>query len=477
MFVFLSSLCFNFLFSLIETYAQPAGKVERLRVSDNHRYLVYADGSPFFWLGDTAWELFHRLNRDSCLLYLDNRANKGFTVIQAVILAELDGLHTPNAEGHIPLIHDDPTQPNEAYFQDVDWVIQQAAKRGLYMAILPTWGDKVYTDRWGIGPEIFNSRNAYQYGYFLGKRYRHQWNIIWILGGDRNPRNERDVDTWRALAKGIEDGVGDEDSCLMSFHPQPNDAGGSAAWFHKDAWLDFNMLQTGHCKDDPVYRQVIYDYGLTPVKPVLDGESLYEDHPVCFQPDKFGFSTAADVRKKFYWDLFSGAFGITYGCHDIWQFYSSAHVGINHPQRYWYEALDLPGSFQAAIVKKLMLSRPLVSRVPAEDVLMGDTLSGADHIVATRDADSNYMMVYTPTGKSFSVNLSVLRARQIRCWWFDPRNGEAKEIGEQTKPEIYYAQPPSSGYGNDWVLVIDNADADFPPPGTSPLKKVNDQTE
>ncbi|MBX5439675.1 MAG: DUF4038 domain-containing protein, partial [Thermoflavifilum sp.] len=128
-------------------HSQPAIKAERLRVSDNHRYLVYADGEPFFWLGDTAWELFHRLSRDSCLMYLDDRAAKGFTVIQAVILAELDGLHTPNAEGHLPLIGDDPGRPDERYFEDVDWVIEQAARRGLYIAILPTWGDKVYRDR------------------------------------------------------------------------------------------------------------------------------------------------------------------------------------------------------------------------------------------------------------------------------------------------------------------------------------------
>ncbi|SFV27007.1 glycoside hydrolase family 140 protein [Thermoflavifilum thermophilum] len=447
------------------TYSQSIVKAQRLHVSDNHRYLVYADGTPFFWLGDTAWELFHRLNRDSCLLYLDNRAQKGFTVIQAVILAELDGLHMPNAEGHVPFLHDDPTQPNEAYFQDVDWVIQQAAKRGLYMAILPTWGDKIYKDQWGIGPEIFNPQNAYAYGYFLGKRYRNQWNIIWILGGDRNPRNEREMSIWRAMARGIEDGVGNADSCLMSYHPQPNDAGGSAAWFHKDAWLDFNMLQTGHCKDDPVYQQVMYDYQLTPVKPVLDGESLYEDHPICFQPDKYGFSTAVDVRKKFYWDLFSGSFGITYGCHDIWQFYSPAHEGINHPQRYWYEALDLPGSFQAALVKKLMLSRPFLTRIPAQDVLVSDSYSGADHIVATRDTNGSYLMVYSPTGRGFTIKLSAIKGKHIRCWWYNPRNGEANEISHIRKKEQMVFTPPTSGYGQDWILVVDDAKAHFPKPG------------
>ena len=85
-------------------------------MADDHRHLVHADGTPFFYLGDTAWELFHRLNREEADRYLDDRARKGFTVIQAVVLAELDGLHTPNPYGDKPLVDDDPTRPNESLF-------------------------------------------------------------------------------------------------------------------------------------------------------------------------------------------------------------------------------------------------------------------------------------------------------------------------------------------------------------------------
>src|SRR5688572_22216910 len=83
----------------------------RLKVSENKRFLVHADGRPFFYLGDTAWELFHRLNRPEVDTYFEDRAKKGFTVIQAVALAELDGLNTPNAYGHRPLVDNDPTKP------------------------------------------------------------------------------------------------------------------------------------------------------------------------------------------------------------------------------------------------------------------------------------------------------------------------------------------------------------------------------
>src|SRR6187455_1288744 len=101
---------------LATTLAQPAlsqsAKNTRLKVSSNKRFLVHADGHPFLYLGDTAWELFHRLDREEADRYLQNRAAKGFTVIQAVVLAELDGLRTPNAYGHAPLKNNDPGQPD-----------------------------------------------------------------------------------------------------------------------------------------------------------------------------------------------------------------------------------------------------------------------------------------------------------------------------------------------------------------------------
>src|SRR5690554_7019757 len=103
--------------------------MRRIMVSENQRFLVYDDGTPFFWLGDTAWELFHRTTREQAEYYLENRRQKGFNVIQAVALAELDGLRTPNAYGDLPLHDEDPTRPNEAYLQYVDTVIDLAAQK------------------------------------------------------------------------------------------------------------------------------------------------------------------------------------------------------------------------------------------------------------------------------------------------------------------------------------------------------------
>ena len=215
-------------------------------ISANHRYLL-KDRKPFFWMGDTGWELFQRLNREDASEYLQRRAEQGFTVIQAVVLAEMDGLHTPNAYGDKPLINDDPSKPNEAYFKHVDYIIDKADSLDLNIGLLPTWGDKIFKSTWGTGPEIFNKENARIYGKWIGNRYKDKKNIIWILGGDRNPRNESDVSIWRAMAEGIMEATNGK--AVISFHPQPCDLG-SATWFQKDAWLDFNMFQNGHCREN-----------------------------------------------------------------------------------------------------------------------------------------------------------------------------------------------------------------------------------
>ena len=233
-----------------------ANAQSNLRVSDDHHYLVTTDGKPFFWLGDTAWELFHRLRREEADEYLRRRAKQGFTVIQAVALAEFGGLSVPNPYGALPLRDSDPTQPNDAYFQHVDFILDKAAEYGLYIGLLPTWGDKVFKNSWGTGPEIFTPGNARVYGHWLGRRYKTRKNIIWILGGDRNPRpGTADADVWRAMAAGITEGVGGENNALMTFHPAPNRTG-SGEWFQQDAWLDVNMFQTGHCRDVTSYENI-----------------------------------------------------------------------------------------------------------------------------------------------------------------------------------------------------------------------------
>src|SRR5580765_2179344 len=153
-----------FLFLLLSSFslskAQTYWSHGRLKVTPDGHYLQFTDGTPFFWLGDTGWELFHRLTLEEIKTYLDNRSAKGFNVIQAVALAEFDGLKKPNQYGEVPLQNLDPTKPNEKYFTLVDSTIHMARERNLFIGLLPTWGDKVLK-LFGAGPVIFDSINAY----------------------------------------------------------------------------------------------------------------------------------------------------------------------------------------------------------------------------------------------------------------------------------------------------------------------------
>lgn len=429
----------------------------RLRVSENQRYLVTEDGQPFFWMADTAWELFHRCDELEAEFYLNKRADQGFNVIQAVALAEIDGLNSPNPYGERPLINNDPTQPNPAYFEHVAAILKQAETKGMYVALLPTWGDKVFKKGWGVGPEIFNVKNAAVFGEWIGNQFKDYTNLIWVIGGDRNPREDsEDVEIWQAMAEGIAKAAGGNEKLLMSFHPQPTGPGGSSNWFHQDSWLDFNMHQTGHCANQPTYNKISHDYKLLPVKPTLDGEPLYEDHPNCFKPSELGYSSADDIRRIMYWNVFAGAFGQSYGCHAVWQMYTLDREGINKPLRPWKVALDLPMARQVKHLKNLMLSRPFLTRIPYQEMIVTAQEDDENYVIATKDAEGGYAMIYMPTGKQVTLNTTSLQTKTLKISWFDPRTGIFIDGGMASRsPAFVYKAPQSGEIGLDWVMVID----------------------
>jgi hypothetical protein len=446
---------------------------KRLRVSADGRWLVWADGKPFFYLGDTAWELFHRLNREEADLYLQDRAAKGFTVIQAVVLAELDGLGTPNPYGEVPLIDKDPTKPNEAYFRHVDYIVAKAESLGLFIGMLPTWGDK-WNKKWGVGPEIFTPENARIYGRWLARRYKDR-PVIWILGGDRPIENDRHREIIRAMAAGLTEG--DAGAHLITFHP----VGGasSAQWFHDEPWLSFNMFQSGHGSPNfPNYKMTLSAYERQPVKPVLDGEPRYEDHPIDWKTEK-GWFDDWDVRQAAYWSMLSGACGHTYGNHNIWQMWEPGRKPISWARTPWREALQHPGATQMGYLRRLFESRPWQSLIPDQSLIVSDNPEGSGHCRAARSADRTFAFVYTPLGLAVRIRLDLLKGQEIVAWWFDPRTGRSERLstidlgrlapteGVRENKVVEFDPPGDPGRGNDWVLVLDSASQSFGPPGVS----------
>jgi hypothetical protein len=443
--------------------------MQRIHVSSNRRFLVTEDGKPFFWLGDTAWELFHRCTPEQVELYLENRRQKGFNVIQAVALAEEDGLNTPNALGDCPLIDNDPTKPNEAYFANVDFVIQRAAEKGLYIGLLPTWGDKIHLQR-GRGPVVFNYENAYVYGEYLGRRYRNMPNIIWILGGDRSIY-DHDTNTdygiiSRAMAYGIRAGVNGH--TFMTFHPRG--LTGSSEILHHENWLDLNMWQSGHSMQDKANWELIsHDYNLIPTKPTLDGESCYEDHPInpFSRPwlPEYGYFRDYDVRKQAYRAVFAGACGHTYGHHSVWQMYAPPYPAKTYADRPWLEALDRPGATQMQFLKALIESRPYFTRIPDQNLLASDEGIGGNHVQATRSADGSYALIHIPNAnQTIEVNMGRLSGATTAVWWYDPCDGTAHPAAAVTTRAIHSFTSPANG--QDWVLVLDDVSKNFAVPGT-----------
>ncbi|RAP75077.1 glycoside hydrolase family 140 protein [Paenibacillus montanisoli] len=426
--------------------------LQQLKVSDNKRFLVHADGTPFFWLGDTAWEIFHRLSREDADEYLRGRAEQKFNVIQAVALAEFEGLTVDNYYGRRPLKQDaqgqyDPTLPDldgdDNYWSHVDYIIDRAAHYGIYVALLPTWGDK-YNQMWGKGPEIFNADNARVFGQWLGERYKDRPNIIWVLGGDRPLQTLRHFEVIYSLAAGLREGDGGRS--LITYHP--NGDSSSSRHVHDAPWLDFNMIQSGHHEQIRVnYKHVSADYERLPVKPTFDAEPCYEDHPINFRAAN-GYFDQADVRTAAYYAVFSGSFGHTYGHHCIWSMTTKLE---SYFIMHWRQALVRPGARQMQHVRSLIESVPFLERVPDQS-LIDENYEGANYMAATRG--ENYGFIYTPNGLPFRARLGILQGRRVAASWYDPRTGEYAAIGEYDNSGEAAFTPPSSGRGNDWVLAL-----------------------
>lgn len=432
-----------------------------LKLSANHRYFT-ADSKPFFWLGDTGWLLFSKMNREEAAQYLATRSRQGFNVIQVMVIHSIGEV---NAYGDSALRNKNIAEPKTTpgntfgksheydYWDHIDWIIGKAAEKGLYIALVPVWGSVVKGDH--IGAE-----KAKIYAEFLAKRYSGRSNIIWMNGGDIAGTDS--LKTWNAIGNTLHTA---DTSHLITFHPRGRTQ--SSTWFHNQAWLSFNCFQSGHrtyaqdtSKKDLNYgednwKYVEADYAKIPVKPTLDAEPSYEKIPYGLHDLKLPRWTAADVRRYGYWSVFAGGCGYTYGNNDVMQMHKPTDKGSAYGSRgYWYNSINDPGARQMVYLKKLMLSRPYFDCVPDQSLIAGKQGEKYDRLIAT--GGKNYAFIYTYTGREINVNTENLTGTKIKASWYNPRNGQITSIGTVVKTKALKFNPPGKeANGNDWVLIID----------------------
>jgi Protein of unknown function (DUF4038)/Putative collagen-binding domain of a collagenase len=438
-------------------------QVQPLKISANKRYFQTAEGKPFFWLGETAWLLFVKCNREDVKLYLDTRKQQGFNVIQAMVLHDFN--NTRNVHGDWALKNFDVSTPavtpgNNAanadeydYWDNVDYIVDEAGKRGMYMALVPTWGSNVKSGK-------INEQQAEAYAKFLAKRYKNKTNIIWLNGGDINGKDGYAV--WEKLGSTIKNF---DSNHLMTFHPRGRTS--STDWFHQSLWLDFNMFQSGHksyAQDtsskerrhfgEDNWKFVEEDYAMEPVKPTLDGEPSYEDIPYGLHDTLSGYWNGADIRRYAYWNVFAGGAGFTYGHNAVMQYYEPGDTGISFfPRQNWKIGLNAEAATQMKHLKKLMESYSYFDRVPAQELVV-DNGEKYERVIATKA--KNYAMFYVYNGKEFSVDTKQLKFASIKAIWFNPRSGKFFGAGIHRGADSKNFNPPGEKQnGNDWVLILE----------------------
>ena len=380
--------------SLLASSSAVGGANTNIRISSNGRYFVDADGKPFFWQGDTEWELFHLFSLADAKELLSDRRKQGFTVIQVMVTGvypEWDA-----SKGMKPWqeqqawLNNNPLTPNEEYFKRADAIVAAAGEEGIILVL------GVYHGRDNDFNRI-NASNVKVWSRWLSQRYRSAKNVVWSMYPHADPASEPVV---RAAVRGLQDGDGG--AHLITLHPDPSPT--SSSFMHTDFWLSFNTLQTWST-DLMNYDMVRSDYERTPVKPVVDGEARYEEEDG---------TTPFQVRRAGYWAYLAGGF-YSYGHRDNWA----------SPQT-WSSWYNTPGVKQMQIMGDLFRSLEWWRLVPDQSLFVDWTKGD----VAARSSGGDWIVAYLTSKDAVSIRLSAITASDLAtAAWVDPVTGAKTAIG------------------------------------------------
>ena len=389
-----------------------------IRISANRRYFVDPAGNPVFWLGTTQWQLFREYTVDEARLIIEKSKATGFDFMQVMLLGVGDGTQ-PNIHGEKPCHNDDPETPNEAYFRNVDAVMEIAREHDL--AISMTVFHQRYRER-------ITLEKARDWTRWLAQRYGRYPNLVWSM----TPRaTEEFVPILRELAAGLREGDGG--SHLITFKPDP--APYTSSFIHNEDWLDFNCMQTWRSVE-LIYPMVTKDTHLSPTKPVVMAEGAYESGT------EYSFDvTPLWVRRQAYYSYLAGA-SHSYGHNDSWRVLPT-----------WKQALDAPGAAQLGLLKKIFLARDEWWELAPDQSLFaeGGRVEGTVLNLAARHKDGSWAIAYLAAPASVSLRLEKL-AGPADASWIDPRTGASQTAGRFANAGIASFSTPDGW--EDALLVL-----------------------
>lgn len=406
-----------------------------LRIESGRNYPVDRNGRPFFMHGDSSWSLIGDLTDEEALLYLEDRKARGFNTILANLLEHRFSRKAPaNAYGERPFADGGNfVVPNEAYFAHADRILQKACDLGFLVLLVPAYlGYGGGGEGWYQEMAVAGATRLEAYGRFVGRRYRHFDNIMWVNGGDYNPARK---DLVSALARGI---MEEDPDALSTVHGAPETAP-LDFWGHQP-WLSVNNVYT----DGPVYAAAAREYDAGRGMPFFLIESAYE------------FEHGADqyrVRVQAYQAILSGAFGHLYGNNPIWHF---GGPGLWPVDMTWQKALDTPGARSMQILHDYFSSIRWWQLEPdtGNDLLVGGQGGYHARTLSARTTDRSLALVYLTAGRGITLDLARLAGPRISARWIDPSTGGSATVaGSPFAADVRYFVPPKGDHV-DWLLEL-----------------------
>ena len=433
-----------------------------LKKSANNRYLVGQDNTPFFWTGDTAWSLIVQGTNANIDTYLSNRAAKGFNVVVVDLIERKFGTNAPkNIDNVSPFTGAPFVTPNSAYFARADYLVTQAAAKGMTVMLFPLYvGYGCGDEGWCAEIQAASTADMTSWGTYVGNRYKNFDNIIWAIGGDADPAAYGISGKLGAFATALK---GVDSRHLITQHNQRSTMAVTPYLSTGvPTWLTLNNTYT-NAISYPL-AQTAYNY--TPTTPFFLIEAYYENS---------NGMNSQGLRAQAYWTILSGGAGYMFGNCPLWGLGSPASSFCSGAGTDWQAQLNNRGSIDMAHFKDLFSPKAWHNLVPDfshTTLTSGYGTSGAsDFATTSRTTDGTLVISYLPTIRTVTYNMTRL-AGPTTARWYDPTSGNFTTISGSpfvnTGTKAFTPSGNNSIGNSDWVLTLEAISSPTPTPTPTP---------